>query len=884
MWELLRQVSWPEARHHAWRHAAAWLSVVLGVALAFAVHLINQSALGEFSAAVRQVNGQPDFELRGPRGGFDEQVYATVAAHPQVAVASPVLEVDTYAFDAQGRRVALRVLGLDALVAGIVAPGLVPLPDAPPAAPAAGLPGAASSAPSGSSADRSTVLDPDALFLNAAAQRRLGGAATLQLQSGAQTLPLQVRGRIQADGPPLAVMDIAGAQATFGALGRLSRIDVRLAPGADRATVLRELALPAGLRAAAPDEAAQRVSNLSRAYRVNLTVLALVALFTGGFLVFSILSLSVAKRIPQLAVLGVLGLTARERQGLVLLESALLGVAGSLAGLALGTGLAQLALRLLAGDLGGAYFPGVTPTLQFSLPAAAVYGALGVVAAMVGGWLPARMAQRLAPAQALKGLGDASTAHGAAWWGPALLLLGVALTAAPPVAELPLAAYVSVACLLLGGIACVPAGVGLLLRALPPPRHALALLAVERTRHQRHTATIAVAGVVASLALSVALTVMVASFRGSVTQWLDTVLPADLYARSTSSSAAADVVFLPPTLVAAVRALPGVLRVETQRVTQLQLDPARPNIAVIARPLPDPARALPLVGELAPALPGTTSAYVSEAMVSLYGAAVGTRLLLPLPNGRLEPTQVPVQVRGVWRDYARQHGAVMLDAADFTRLTGDDRANDLALWLQPGADAGYVRDRIRALAGMAAGAEQRRNNGQDGAASGVGDRAARDGTGTIEFASVGDIRATSLRIFDRSFAVTYWLQAVAIAIGLFGIAASFSAQVLARKREFGLLAHLGLTRRQVLTVVAAEGAVWTAAGALLGLLLGVAVSVVLVEVVNPQSFHWTMDLALPWGRLALLCAAVVVAGTLTAWLAARGAATREMALAVKDDW
>ena len=881
LWMLLRHVSWPEARHHAWRHITAWLAVVLGVALAFSVHLINQSALGEFSAAVRQVNGQPDFELRAQRSGFDEQIYARVAAHPQVAIASPVIEIDTYALDAQGQRASLRVLGLDALVAAAVAPTLMPMLSAPAtvttAPPAAGPAASAPSAPP----DRLGLLDPSALFLNPAAQRRLGDTPLLRLQSGAHTVALQVRGSIGADGPPLAVMDIAGAQATFGWLGRISRIDVRLVAGADRNQVLHELALPAALRAALPDESAQRVSNLSRAYRVNLTVLALVALFTGAFLVFSILSLSVAKRLPQLALLGVLGLTARERQGLVLVESALLGVAGSVVGLALGTSLAALALRLLAGDLGGAYFPGVTPTLHFSVPAATVYGLLGVVAAMAGGWLPARMAQRIAPAQALKGLGDASAHTGNAWWGPGLLLLGLLLTQAPPVAELPLAAYVSVACLLLGGIACVPAGVGLLLGWVKPPDEPLTLLAVERARHQRHTATIAVAGVVASLSLSVALTVMVASFRESVTQWLDTVLPADLYARSASTSAMADVVFLPPALLAAAPGLPGVLRAETQRVSQVQLHPERPAVALIARPLPDPARALPLVGELAPALPGVTSAYVSEAMVSLYGAAIGTRLQLPLPGPRGASRTETVHVRGVWRDYARQHGAVMLDAADFKRLTGDERANDLALWLQPGADAGDLRRRISALASASAGdvAGGVVGEGVGGAVGAVTDAAAM-----IEFASVGEIRATSLRIFDRSFAVTYWLQAVAIAIGLFGIAASFSAQVLARKREFGLLAHLGLTRRQVLTVVAVEGAVWTAVGALLGLLLGLAVSVVLVKVVNTQSFHWTMDLLLPWGRLALLCAAVVVAGTLTAWVAARGAATRQMALAVTEDW
>jgi putative ABC transport system permease protein len=125
---------------------------------------------------------------------------------------------------------------------------------------------------------------------------------------------------------------------------------------------------------------------------------------------------------------------------------------------------------------------------------------------------------------------------------------------------------------------------------------------------------------------------------------------------------------------------------------------------------------------------------------------------------------------------------------------------------------------------------------------------------------------------------------VAIGIGLFGVAASFSAQVLARRKEFGLLAHLGLTRRQILAVVAGEGVAWTAIGSLAGLGLGLAVAVVLVHVVNPQSFHWTMDLLLPWTRLIALCAAVVAAGTLTAWIAGRAAAGRDAVLAVKEDW
>ena len=847
---LLRHLVWPEWRHHPWRQAAALLAVTLGVALAFSVQLINQSALGEFSAAVRSINGEPDFELRGQRGGFDEALYARVARHPDIALASPVIEVETQALttDAQGtaKRVPLRVLGIDALVAAPMSPALLPQLSAPDPA---------------NEPDRLGLFDPDAVALNAAARQRLGAADALRLQTPNGVVALRVHGSVAAGGPPLAVMDIAGAQAQFGLLGRLSRIDVRLKPGADREQVLASLQLQdfaaQGVRATTPDEAAQRVSNVSRAYRVNLTVLALVALFTGAFLVFSILSLSVAQRQPQFALLGVLGLGAAQRLRLVLAESALIGVVGSLLGLALGTALAAAALKLLAGDLGGGYFPGVAPVLHFSVPAALAYGALGVAAALVGGWLPAREAQRLAPAQALKGLGDDAGDSSAPWLGPALIAAALVLLAVPPVFDMPLAAYASVALLLLGGIVCVPGGVGLLLRAIGPPRQALALLAIERARHQRNTATVAVAGVVASLALSVALTVMVTSFRDSITHWLDTVLPADLYARAGASAGGSDLITLAPGWVRDAAGVDGVARTETLRVSSVQIDPAQPAVALIARPLADPVRALPWVGELAALPQGETAAYVSEAMVTLYGAASGTRLMLPLPNGE----RATVFVRGVWRDYARQHGAVVLATDDWLRLSGDTRINDLALWLRPDADASAVQRQLRALAPR---------HGMDGEA--------------IEFASAAEIRTISLRVFDRSFAVTYWLQGVAIAIGLFGIAASFSAQVLARRKEFGLLAHLGLTRRQVLTVVTAEGAVWTAAGALWSLALGIAVSVVLVKVVNPQSFHWTMDLMLPGARLAALCAAVVAAGTLTAGLAARRAAGRDMALAVKEDW
>ena len=834
---LLMRREW---RHHPWRHGVALLAVALGVALAYSVHLINTSALAEFSAAVRSANGTPDLVLRGSREGFDDALFDLVATDPGVALASPLLEIDTYARAADGRRIGVRVIGLDVLQAAPLAPDLLPRA-------AAGE-------------DRLVLFDPDAAFPNSAArdQLSLADGAEMQLQSGQAWRSLRVAGTAAAGGSALVVMDLAGAQAHFGAIGRLTRIDLRLVPGVDRAALLarlQQIGAGQGVAPAAAGDAEERVSNLSRAYRVNLTVLALVALFVGAFLVFSVVSLSVAQRTPSFALLGVLGLTARQRRAWVLAECALLGAAGSTIGLLLGAALAAAALRFLSGDLGGGYFPGITPRLQFSALGAAGFGLLGTASALVGGWWPARQAEGIAPALALKGLGTPDSGLPPLWPGLSLLALGVAAAFAPPIGGLPLAAYVAVAALLFGGVALVPSAVHALLRMAPAVNSALPLLALQRARFQRRTATAAVAGVVASLALSVALTVMVASFRVGVSGWLDSVLPAELYARSAASAGGAEQAWLPSDFASRASGVAGVARVQASRVRALQMAPDRPAVALVARPLLAAQDALPLLQAPLPTATvqvGETAVYVSEAMVSLYGAAPGTLIELPLA-----PAPIRGRVLGVWRDYARQFGTVAIDDAAYRRLTGDDRVNDLALWLDPGAEPAAVQQALRSL---------------------LPDPA------MLEFASSAELRRLSLRIFDRSFAVTYYLQAVAIAIGLIGIAASLSAQVLARRKEFGLLSHLGLTRRQIVAVVAGEGGAWVAAGTLVGLALGVAVSMVLVFVVNPQSFHWTMDLVLPWGRLALLAAAVLMAGTATAAFSARSAAGRAAVLSVKEDW
>jgi putative ABC transport system permease protein len=854
-WQLWPLV-WREWRRHPARHAVAALAVALGVALAYGVHLINQSALQEFGAAVRQANGDPDLVLRGPREGFDDALFDHVAALPGVDAASPVLEVETYARatapnePSGSKRQPLRVLGVDALRLAPVAAALLPQARA--------------------DEQRYASFQPDAVFANAAAKRLLGlsdSAAALELQAGTDWVAVRLAGSVAASGAPLLVMDIAAAQQAFGRAGLITRIDLRLAPGSER-EVLASLAqlLPPGVQATPPGVEAQRVSNLSRAYRTNLTVLAGVALFVGAFLVYSVMALAIAQRTPTLALLGVLGLTPAERRSLVLLECAAIGTLGAAVGLLLGLALAAFALRFLAGDLGGGYFPGIAPSLHAGVGSALAFAAAGVASAVVGGWVPAQQAQALVPAQAIKGLGT-PVQEGSLWArpGPALALLacGAGLALLPPVAGLPVAAYASVAVLLVGGVLCIPPVVSALLAWPRAPTHALALLAWRRARLHRATATAAVAGVVASLALSVALTVMVSSFRNGVAQWLDDVLPADLYARSASSSGLSEQAWFDDALLAQVERLPGVARVLPSRTRALNLAPGQPAVVLVARPLAgaptagpdDVQRQLPFVAAPVPAPPGALVVYASEALAMLHGAQAGQWIELPLATPEAPRTRV--FVAGVWRDYARQFGSLAIDLAAYRALTGDRKLNELALWLQPGAAVAEVQQAVRSLL---------------------------PSPDQLEMAASADLRALSLRIFDRSFAVTQLLQVLAIGIGLVGVAASLSAQVLARRKEFGLLLHLGFTRGQMHRLVAAELAAWLAAGAVLGVLLGLAVSLVLVHVVNPQSFHWTMELVLPVWPLAALTAGVWGAGVVTAAFSARQAASRSAVLSVKEDW
>ena len=821
-----------EWRAHPVRALVALVAIALGIALGFGIQLINEAAFSEFSAAARSLSGHADVQVRGKSVSFDERRYADIAALPEVDVAAPVLELD---LAVPGQRTPLKILGIDGFRSAAIAPDLLGLPE------------------EGKPFDS---LMADTVFLSPAALEwlNLKTGDTLNVIAGATAVKLRVAGTLVSAraGQRLAVMDIGSAQWQFHRIGQLSRIDLRLQPGARIASVSTAIAaLDPSLTVIAQDDQDRRTATMSRAYRVNLNVLALVALFTGAFLVFSTQALSVLRRRPQFALLRTMGMTRRELLLQVLAEGAVIGAVGSLLGLLVGYGLAAAALSLFGGDLGGGYFPGVQPSVSLDPIAALLFFVTGVGVALLGSVSPALEAARARPAAALKaGSEDLALAPLAMPW-PALILIitGAVFTLLPPVAGLPVFGYLSIALLLVGSIALMPRLAALAFTRLAK-RHQgpLASLAMSRLANAPNQAAIALGGVLASFALMVAMAIMVASFRVSVDDWLRHLLSADLYVRVMNGGEAGR---LSAREQRSVAALPAVARMEVTRHQPITLDAARPSVALIARSIDAkaPERALPMVSDTA-AVTGRP-VWVSEAMVDLYGWQPGQSVQLPI-NGQLQR----FEVAGIWRDYARQSGAVMMRIDDYRQLSGDDSANDVALWVKRDVPVSALRQQIDTLPFAA----------------------------SLEHAEPGEIHAISLKIFDRSFIITYLLEGVAIVIGLFGVASTFSAQTLSRAKEFGMLRHLGITRGQILALLAGEGALLATLAIMAGFALGACISLILVFIVNPQSFHWTMELHLPYTLLATMAGVLLLSASLTALVSGRVAVSGSAVRAVREDW
>ncbi|MCF8196944.1 MAG: ABC transporter permease [Polynucleobacter sp.] len=825
----------------------AGLAVALGIALAVAIHTVNRSALSEFSRALDLVNGQASAQIVMPSGEFSDQLYdqiVTLQTELGIRAVSPVLERNT----AQ-----IRILGIDIFQAGRVSPSLMPFV---------------------SEDQRQELFSDDAIFLSDAALQKLQLSVGDYFALGyeGKSVRFKIAGTVPgAVGQAIAVMDLGTLQWHLGGLGRISRMDVLLLDGKGIEKVANAVQnLNLGVRLISSQERDRRISNLSRAYRVNLNVLALVALFTGAFLVFTTISFSVLRQQSQLALLSILGASSHWIFTLVLAQAGGIAALGGLFGIGLGLTLAFVLLNILGGDLGGGYFSIAAPPLEIDPIALFGFWILAITVGLLAAYFPAKAASAGRPTDQLRANSTERVLRPVMNHRIALIfsLASLVLAFMPAMNDLPLAAYASIACLLFAGLALIPWIVQYCFSRLAnglsrwQNQPSSLTFAVWRLAQAPASAAGLIAGVVAAMALTVAMVIMVASFRDSMIQWLDQVLPADLYANFKQLNLG-DEFQKNPNLLASLERVPGIERYELSVQRKIIFQSDRPEVTLIARPIQQSraAQTLPLIGSVYPesSLPSQSAlpvVYVSEAMVDLYDWRPGRIQTLPALNEQQGSQKV--WVAGIFRDYGRQHGALVIDLASYQKMSGNQQYSGIALWLVNQANPATVLNAVRAAI------PQFRDQ---------------------EFINRSDLRALSIKIFDRSFALTYALEIAALLVAIFATATGFAGQALLRQKEYALVYYLGQSTAQRTAWITTESGLLLGLAVIWGTLLGLLISQILIHRVNPQSFHWTMDTSVPYLALITLMLALVGCGIAAAlWASKRNLNSTNLRTALREDW
>ncbi|PKY10204.1 ABC transporter permease [Acidithiobacillus marinus] len=824
---------WRPLRQRPGATILAIVGIALGVALGLAIALINVQAVSDFSAGLRRMAGQADLTLSAPGPGFADSWYTRLSMAPGVAVAAPEIHLQA-AIIQPARKAPLHILGIDAFQAVRMGQPLLPLHLHSPLA----------------------LLNPLSMVLSPSAMRTLGLKVgdTLTVNAAGHPRRLHIIGELP-DIPgigAIGVMDIAAVQWLWGRGNQINQIDLRLRPGISNAAFEQKWRplLPPGALLETPVQQGRVAADASRAYRVNLLVLSLVALFTGAFLVYATLAMGVVRQRQQLALLRVLGLRRREIIFAVMLQGLTLGIPGALLGLPLGVLTAGLALAHLGGDLGAGYFSGSALQLHWHPLLMLLFFTAGLTAALIGAFLPAWETSQAMPAQALRaGAEEQSTLHRQhPYMGFLLLLLALMGALAPAIHGIPYLAYGAIACLLFALLFLLTPLLRLIIHLIPLPGATLWRLALQQLRGAPGRAAQSLAAVVVAFSLVVAMAIMVGSFRDSVANWLGDILRADLYVQAGMNKDA----LLPADSAKSLCQLAVVSQCSPLRRVSINLLPGHPPVTLLARGmnLHNPGREIQIISAVPLKSLSAPPVWISDILAGISHWHLGQQVQIPLGG-----QQRSVSIAGIYRDYAYQEGSISMPIQEYRQWSHDQGVNGVALWLRPHVSIAAALTQLH---------QQIPDSRQ------------------FLIATPREIRQRSLKIFNQSFAATYALEAVAMVIGLLGVSSGFGAQTLMRRNEFAMLRHIGLRQRDLLTILFAEGSVLSLSGIVIGGALGLAISIILIMVVNPESFHWHMGFQPPWSLLGLLSLILWIASTGTMILAGRRA-LRHSSAVIRDD-
>lgn len=660
--------------------------------------------------------------------------------------------------------------------------------------------------------------------------------------------------RLPQPSESMMILDIGDLQKLAGLDGKFSRVELLVEPGLNRETLqgnLRDWILddaPSHWLLESPREQQQRGATMTRAFRLNLTILSLIALVVSLYLILQAMEAAVVRRRPEIATLRSLGIDQKTLLRAWMLESFLLGLLGSLVGIALGWIGAQFSVQAVAQTVNALYQATAVEAARLTWTDVGIGLLLGTGCGLLTGWIPAREAARTPPAQVLaRGYQDPGLPllqrTDLGW---ALLLSGLFASFLPPMqlgegTRFPLFGYGAALCWMVGGSLILPLfikgfaqGVARFTNPFPALFLALSRLKKPTGRHK-----LAAAGLFIAIGMANGMSLLIGSFEFTMQNWIRHTLQADLYLTSKANQTASSEARISESTREAIARRPEFSTVEYfsgHRIVLNDLETLLGGIDLNHAIDSGRFRFLKEAEDLRRVEAWKTDAIipaiVSESFKNRFRLGVGETVQLPFP----ESGPREARILGVYADYGNERGTILIPEEDLESGYGEKAVTSIALDLKPGLDAEQVR--LELVAQFPA----------------------------LQIQTNQSLRREVLRIFRQTFSITYALKAIAVFVAIAGLALGLIGLLLEYRPDLTTLRALGMRRAEMARVTAWEGLGLTFSALMGGILLSFALGYLLIYVINRQSFGWTLAYAIPWLEMILFGVAVLISGTVVSWL------------------
>jgi putative ABC transport system permease protein len=815
------------------------LAVTLGVAVVLAIDLAGTAAAGSFRASMETLAGDNDLEIVAA-GGVPETVIGTLAALPYCVRISPRIEDSAVV---AGTQQAIPLIGLD-LVAESSSTSNV-----------------ASSVPSSDESFASAedamhfLQSPDSIWVGASLGKKPGDHLRLLIND--QVREFTIRGVYpDSNGSESAiVMDLAAAQRALNRFGRVDRILLKVpeVPSIEEWQQRVRTALPVGVEIRAQGTGTEENRRMLAAFRWNLRLLSYIALIVGAFLIYNTISVSVVRRRPETGIMRALGASRGAVLAAFIGEAAFFGLAGSAFGLPVGRVMASGAVKLMAATVESLYVSSRPGSIELTAWSVVLAFLIGVGVAIVSAYSPAREASLVSPVEAMaRGRREYMTRIRKSrdlWWALALGLAAAVAARVPPIGGKPVFGYFAAILLVVASALAIPAFADAVIsrssRWLGKILGVEALLASQSLSASLRRTSVLVGALSTAIAMMTSVGIMVGSFRETVLIWMDDRLPADLYVRPAGAPAPDRHPTVSLELADKISKVPGVAGVDRLRAYEISYNGLPATLASVdLSALRSDQRSNFFSGrpteQVLSQIRDADAVLVSEPFTYKHHVRAGDTITLALGAARAS-----FRIVDVYYDYGSERGTVLMDRQTMLRYLPDPRPTNLAIYVAPNAITETVREEItQAAAGY-----------------------------RVLLASNRELRTEAIRIFDRTFAITYALEAVAVIVAVMGVAGALLALVIDRRPELGLLRFLGASAGQVRKQILVEAGLLGLLANFAGLALGFALSLVLIYVINKQSFGWTIrfhwPVAVLLGAISVVYLATVLAGLYPAQVAVR---------------